>query len=178
MFLSFDLWTMRSIPFQILIASFHCVAGLKATTACSFPLASVPRFRLCRDERAHGIVFDRVITKVPTFNDNMHDLTSNVRNYLLSPPTITTTFGLLTLTLTRSQLRRLRQHSTRRYGSLRLTVPRSQVLFYVLVCVCVVRFCGAEGKACLLCGVSRFLPCKHTRRAHAPLFCGAVTCPA
>ncbi|CAN0465592.1 unnamed protein product, partial [Ectocarpus sp. 8 AP-2014] len=30
----------------------------------------------------------------------------------------------------RSQLRRLRQHSTRRYGSLRLTVPRSQVFEY------------------------------------------------
>ncbi|CAM9815631.1 unnamed protein product, partial [Ectocarpus sp. 8 AP-2014] len=32
--------------------------------------------------------------------------------------------------LFRSQLRRLRQHSTRRYGSLRLTVPRSQVFEY------------------------------------------------
>lgn len=32
-----------------------------------------------------------------------------------------------TAALLRSQLRRLRQHSTRRYGSLRLTVPRSQV---------------------------------------------------
>ncbi|CAM9823054.1 unnamed protein product [Sphacelaria rigidula] len=30
----------------------------------------------------------------------------------------------------RSQLRKLRQHSTRRYGSLRLTVPRSQVFEY------------------------------------------------
>lgn len=147
---------------------------MKATTACSFPLAFVPCFRLCRDGRAHGIVFDRFITKVHSI-DYMHDLTSNMRNYLSSPPTITITFGLLTLTLTRSQLRRLRQHSTRRYGSLRLTVPRSQVLFYVLVCVYVRlrRRTQSVSVVEVSCLHHSILPCKHTRRAHAPLFwCG------